>query len=139
MKTRKPTRGGRGTPLPPEPPVRRHEAVWLDGPVPAGYWQTLTNRRRYLRWLGDKLGYRKLEDWYKITTSDLKRNHGSGVLLHYWNSSAIAAVKECFPDYDWKEWLFKCCPRSFWGDLKNHRNYMDWLARQCGIRQPEHP
>ena len=89
------------------PPVRRYEAIWLDGPVPSGYWDRLEHRRLYVRWLGQKLGFRKQEDWYRISTDDFKRNSGGGVLLQHWNSSAIGAVKECFPDYDWKDWLFR--------------------------------
>lgn len=118
-------------------PVPRNEAVWLDGPVPAGYWDYQTNRRRYLRWLAERLGYHTLGDWYRLTTEDLKRNRGSGLLLYQWNSSAIAGVKECFSDYDWNEWLFTCAPRSFWNSVANRRRYMKWLGQQLGVRRPE--
>lgn len=117
--------------------VPRQEAVWLDGPVPAGYWDYQTNRRRYLRWLGQRLGYHKPEDWYRLTTADLKENRGSALLLYQWKSSAIAGLKECFSDYDWNEWLFTCAPRSFWNDAANRRRYMDWLGKQIGIHKPE--
>ena len=106
-----------------DPPVPRFRAIWLEGPVPSGYWQDSQNRRRYMRWLGQRLGYRKVEDWYKITTDDFKHNRGSGVLANYWESSAIAAVKEYLFYYDWKEWLFGMCPRSFWKDRSNRRRY----------------
>lgn len=118
-------------------PVPRHQAVWLDGPVPAGYWDYKTNRQRYLHWLGNKLGYQKPADWYRLTTDDLKRNRGGGLLLYQWKSSAIAGIKECFSEYDWNEWLFTCAPRSFWNNPKNRRRYMDWLGRQLGIRRTE--
>ena len=118
------------------PPVRRFEAVWLDGPVPSGYWDRVAHRRLYVRWLGQKLRFRKPVDWYRITTGDFKRNSGGGLLNQHWNSSAIGAVKECFPDYDWKDWLFGCTPRRFWRDRGNHRLYMKWLGQQLGIRRP---
>ena len=119
-----------------EPPVTRLQAIWLDGPVPSGYWRRLEHRRLYVRWLGQKLGFSKPEDWYRITTGDFKRNRGGGILQGNWGSSAIGAVKECFPDYDWKDWLFRMSPRQFWQDPRNHRRYMKWLGQQLGIRRP---
>lgn len=117
--------------------IKKSETVWLDGPVPAGYWQYEEHRRMYLIWLGRKLGFRTLDDFYKIKTDYFKKNRGSGALLHCWQSSAIVAVTSTFPDHDWKEWLFVSCPRSFWKDSKNHARYMNWLAEQCDIQQPE--
>ena len=121
---------------PDEPLALRLQAVWLDGNVPSGYWHRLENRRLYVRWLGHKLGFRKLEDWYRITTDDFKHNRGNGILGLHWRSSAIGAVKECFPDYDWKDWLFQATPRRFWRDPRNHRRYMKWLGEQLGIQRP---
>lgn len=117
--------------------VRRDEAAWLDGPVPAGFWQYPENRRLYLIWLGQSLGFRKLDDFYQIRTNDFKANRGSGALLHCWGSSSVTAIMETFPDHDWKEWLFVSCPRSFWKDKRNHKRYMKWLAKKCDIKQPD--
>jgi hypothetical protein len=117
--------------------IRKSDAVWLEGPVPAGFWQYAEHRRAYLIWLGQKLGFRRLEDFYKIKTEHFKQNRGSGALLHCWQSSAVFAVTDTFPDHDWKEWLFVSCPRSFWKDAKNHHRYMAWLAEQCDIKQPD--
>lgn len=116
--------------------IRKADAVWLEGPVHAGYWQSPKHRRTYLVWLSQKLGFRTLNDFYKIKTDDFKQNRGSGVLLHYWESSVVVAVMQTFPEHAWLEWLFVSCPRSFWKDPKNHRRYMDWLAVQCDVQQP---
>ena len=109
-KHRKP--GGHGKPYPSESALRSINPVWLPGPVPNGFWQEKTNRRNYLLWLGYKLGFRRIEDWYWITHTDLKRHNGQGLAGFYWNASAIVGVKECFPEYDWKEWLFRMAPGS---------------------------
>ncbi|MHC4875944.1 MAG: hypothetical protein ACYTGL_05555 [Planctomycetota bacterium] len=116
--------------------VKRSEAVWLDGPVPAGYWQYAENQKLYLTWLGQQLGFRKLDDYYRLITDDFKTNRGSGVLLHCWGGSSVRAVMETFPDHDWKEWLFASCPRQFWDDSRNHRRYMEWLGEQIGVQEP---
>ena len=126
----------KSTSQPTSPRVERYEAIWLDGRVPNGYWDQFKNRRLYLRWLGQRLGFRKMESWYRITTNDFKRNRGATVLATQWGSSAIAAVKECFPDYDWKDWLFGNVPRHFWPDPTNRHRYMRWLGQELGIRCP---
>jgi len=108
--------------------------VWTEPRVPNGFWDGLSNRRQYMRWLGKRLGFRKPKDWYHITTNDFKRNRGGSVLMTHWGSSAIAAVMQCFPDDDWQEWLFGIAPRHFWQDRKNHRRYMKWLGEQLGYR-----
>ena len=119
------------------PAVPQYQAIWLEGPVPSRYWQDLQNRRRYMRWLGQQLGYRKVDDWYKITTYDFNHNRGGYVLALYWGSSAVAAVKEYLFLNDWKEWLFGVCPKAFWKDRSNHRRYMQWLGGRLGFREPE--
>ena len=82
-----------------------------------------------------KLGFRSRQDWYRITTDDFKQNAGGG-LLHHWHDSAIYAVRETYRDYDWKDWLFNITPRHFWQDPGNHRQYMQWLGEELGVREP---
>lgn len=53
--------------------VPKLEAIWLDGPVPKRYWHDAENRLRYIHWLGQRLGYRTLDDWYKVTVRDAPR------------------------------------------------------------------
>jgi hypothetical protein len=90
-----------------------------------------------MRWLGQRLGFRIPDDWYHVTTDDFKQNFGATPLLQHWQSSAIAAVQEAFPEHDWKEWLFDIAPRFFWHDCENRRRYMRWLGEQLGYRKPD--
>ena len=116
------------------PRTRALAPVWTKPPVPLGFWDKPENRLRYMRWLGRQLGFRKHDDWYHITTNDFKRNHGATVLSDHWGSSAIIAVKECFPDKVWHDWLFDTAPRRYWHDRRNHRRYMKWLGEKLGYR-----
>jgi len=118
------------------PAVKDKDAIWLHGQVPRGYWDNLENRKKYMRWLGHKLGYTYLTDWYQISTAEFLKFRGGGVFANYWNSSAIEAVKEAYPDFDWNEWMFHYCPRDFWQDRENHRRYMNWLEEQLDIKEP---
>lgn len=125
-----------GVPPADDATVAPDDAVWLNGRVPNGFWDRPASRRRYMRWLGERLGFRSRQDWYRITTGDLKRNRGGSVLCSRWHDSAIYAVQDTYRDYDWKPWLFKTAPRHFWQDPENHRKYILWLGEQLGIREP---
>ncbi len=120
-----------------EKPVRPHEAIWLNGPVPARFWEDRTHRLLYLRWLGQKMRFRKPEDWYRISTQLVKRNRGSGVLNGYYDGSAIRMLKDLMPENDWREWLFQPTAGGFWRDPKNCRRYLQWLGAKLGYQQPE--
>ena len=117
--------------------VRSIDPVWLFGRVPSHYWEDPKNRRNYLLWLSHKLGCRKMQDIYGLTHEDVKRNHGGGLANLYWRASLVVGIKECFPQYDWKEWLFVMAPVKFWKDKRNHRRYMQWLGEQLGVRRIE--
>ena len=43
---------------------------WLFPKVPGGFWMDLANCRRYLEWLGEKLGFDEPEDWYVTGRED---------------------------------------------------------------------
>jgi hypothetical protein len=123
------------SPMCSEQQVKRIDPVWIPGRVPRHFWEDRQNHRNYLLWLGWKLGFRKVADWYRLQSDDFKANRGHSVLaLH--GSSAVHAVIDCFPEYDWHEWLFREVPRQFWQLPANRRRYLRWLGQQLGYRQP---
>jgi hypothetical protein len=110
---------------------------WLFEMSPLGFWDKPDNRYRYMRWLGNKLDFKKPEDWYRITQKDFKHNKGGGLLACCYRSSPSMAVMEYLPDYDWKEWLFRSTPKNFWNAPENHHRYMKWLEDKLEIEKPE--
>lgn len=119
-------------------PIKNLDPIWLDQPVRSPHWEYHTNRKHYLLWLGQRLGFRQMADWYHLNTDHIKQNRGGGLAQLHWNKgSAVAAVMDVFPEYDWKEWLFDVCPRRFWKEPANHRPYLDWLGEQLGIEEWE--
>lgn len=60
-----------------------------------------------MEWLGVKLGYKKMEDWYNISVHDFRANSGAGILDNYSNSPS-KIVTELFSTHNWKQWLFRC-------------------------------
>jgi hypothetical protein len=107
----------------------------MPGPVPFRYWQEIERRRDYVLWLGHRLGFRRMEDYYRIKTDDFKYNYGAGVAVTYWRSSTVDAVREAFPQYEWHDWLFNMVPKHIWRDMKTRRKYMKWLGGQLGYQR----
>jgi hypothetical protein len=117
--------------------ARRIDPIWLSGHVPRGFWDDARNRRDYLLWLGYKLRFRSTEDYYKLIHKDIRCNGGAGVAQCHWRASAVEGVKQCFPEYEWRDWLFAHAPRGFWQKRENRHSYMKWLGERLGFRRPE--
>ncbi len=108
---------------------------WLFAAAPDGYWKSRGNRRDYMEWLGERLGFRNLEDWYVVTSRDFDRNRGKGI-LNYYRGSPCRTVMDVFPSRSWCEWKFVQVPEGFWTVAKNRRRYLRWIGRQLGFRRP---
>jgi hypothetical protein len=120
-------------PICPDDAVRRIDPVWVFGPVPKCFWEDRQNRRNYLLWLGHKLHFRRMRDWYRLQYEDMAEYSGITPACLYWFSSPHYAVKSCFPDYEWHEWLFVKVPDTFWRNAENRSRYMTWLGEQLGF------
>ncbi len=123
-----------GTPICDPAYVRRIDPLWMPGPVPPCFWEEVAHRRDYLLWSAHRLGFRAMEDFYRLSLSACyEQNFGPGV-ERYWGYSALEAVQDCFPEYDWKPWLFKRVSKGFWDSPANRRSYMDWLGQRLGYQ-----
>lgn len=109
--------------------------LWTFGRVPDGYWESRTNRVRYMDWLSDVYAFEKAEDWYAISRMHFRNNHGGGLLMSYYRDSPLDAIRDYMPDYDWKPWLFKRTPQGYWHDPANRVAYMDWLGVELGFEE----
>jgi hypothetical protein len=67
---------------------------WLFCSVPRSFWQCVDNRRRYLRWLGRQIGFRKTDDWANLQRKHFVTHGGTGLLEKYYGGSAQRAVAE---------------------------------------------
>jgi len=117
----------------------RPDYAWLEWRfhhVPLRFWHMRTNRRRYLTWLGQQLGFHKQEDWYQLSKQHVSDRHGSRLLAQF-GSSPCAIVQDAWPQYRWLEWRFLQVRQGFWDDPANRRRYMEWFGKQIGIRHTE--
>jgi len=114
---------------------------WKFNKTPFGYWDDKENHRKFMNWLGGELGFENPEDWYQIQGSDF--NYGtrktglSNLIDQYYDQSHSKAVMAHYPEYEWKEWLFKYTPNDFWKNSDARRRYMDWLGKKLGYNEPE--
>lgn len=115
---------------------------WLYTRVPVGFWRNRGNRRSYMRWLGEQLGFRKAEDWYRVTYRDFQEHGGNKPLAR---RSIATAVADAFPGYPWELRRFKHIvespdtvhtPKGFWTVRANRLRYLRCLGRRLGFRQP---
>ncbi len=72
---------------------------WLFPLVPQGFWDLPGNRRDYMDWLGEALGFRRPEDWYRIGVEDIRRQYGQALLNRY--ASLYDLMREYLPQLDW--------------------------------------
>ncbi len=109
---------------------------WLFGRAPDGYWSIPENRRHYMHWLGQQLGFTNTEDWYRVTNNHFHQFNGGGLLNVYFNGSIQAVLADFAPDTKWQPWLFASVPQSFWAKPENRGSYFTWLGERLGFVQP---
>ncbi len=120
---------------------------WLFRWTPRGFWDQPENRRRYMLWLGEQLGFRKMEDWYRVRVRDFQQHRG-GTLLESCRLGSIPAVlADAFPEYTWDMQRFRKRatgagkiirhPKGFWMVRANRLRYLRGLGRQLGFLRPE--
>ncbi|MFT4557693.1 MAG: hypothetical protein ACI92S_003066 [Planctomycetaceae bacterium] len=107
---------------------------WRLGRAPLGYWHSVENRRTYMDWLSLQLGFSKREDWYAISRPSFKQNYGAGLLMNHYGDTPSRAVMECFPDFEWKQWLFKSIPNHYWENAEHRQSYLAWLGTRLGLK-----
>lgn len=109
-----------------------------NGKVKLGTWKDDKNHKIYADWLGKKLGYTKLEDWYGITKLDISNNFGNGIFTRYYKSSPSRFVMSIYKDeHDWLPWKFIRSPMGYWKKTENVKSYLDWLCEEIGYTNME--
>ena len=99
---------------------------------PNGYWKTLENKKKYIGFLANKLGFTCYEHWYKIQKKDFQKNKGAGLLAEYFkkNKSSKNLLYDVFPNYNWVPFLFTVIENGWWGEKENHYIFMNYLIKE---------
>ncbi len=106
--------------------------------APQRCWRDPLVRRKYMDWLGERLGFKSLLDWnMRIRAEDFLENQGTALLCKVHKGSPWESLREYAPDHDWKEWLLPVVPRRFWKFRRNRERFMCWLGEELGFSRLE--
>jgi len=108
---------------------------WLFKRMPLNTWSDPLVVREYLDWIFEQEGFSDYADWYSIKRKDLNKYPGSTIFNNKFGGSHRVAIKEHYPEYDWKDWLFFHSPPGFWNDDDNCREYLKWLANELSFNE----
>ena len=110
---------------------------WLFHQTLKGFWDDMENRRTYLDWLGEVLGYKCLDDWYGISASDFRNNFGASLLFKIHDGSPARVVIENYPEKNWIVWNFSKVPQRYWEDIEKRREAIFWMKEKIGLKSLE--
>ncbi len=101
------------------------------------YGKLKSERLEYIKWFEKKFKIKKESDWYKFHSRHIIKNNGLFVLEYYKPQSIKKVLKELYPDYDWKDWLFDRTDENFFLSKTNLRTYLDWLYKELNFKKIE--
>lgn len=70
--------------------------LWRFSSVPYGFWSKLSveKKKEMAEWLGKKLWIRELDDWYRVSTSELQKEFGN-------KKNLADMLVEVYPEHNW--------------------------------------
>src|SRR5690349_18669365 len=100
--------------------------------ISKGKWKNQQARRNYFDGLFKVLGYKQMDDWYKVTKQDIVKYGGGGLISSYYNASPSAALQDVYPEHNWMLWKFTTMPRDYWDKTENQKEFFDRLSVKLG-------
>eukprot|EP01114_Cavostelium_apophysatum_P021346 TRINITY_DN7423_c0_g1_i1.p1 TRINITY_DN7423_c0_g1~~TRINITY_DN7423_c0_g1_i1.p1 ORF type:complete len:1013 (-),score=259.24 TRINITY_DN7423_c0_g1_i1:4-3042(-) len=111
--------------------------IWMLSPtyvMPPDFWNVKENRKEYLEWLGKKLGFVELTDWYALTDDDLIRNFGNKLLKDVYKNEIHTLLSDTL-DYKFEPQKF--ANDLWWKDRENQKWALEKFKQMQGIETPE--
>eukprot|EP01114_Cavostelium_apophysatum_P021826 TRINITY_DN7718_c0_g1_i1.p1 TRINITY_DN7718_c0_g1~~TRINITY_DN7718_c0_g1_i1.p1 ORF type:complete len:570 (+),score=80.59 TRINITY_DN7718_c0_g1_i1:26-1735(+) len=103
--------------------------------LPEQFWHDRRNINEFFGELGRHLGVQRQDDWYQVKYS-LVKEFGGGSLLKPENRF-VDALKQVFPEVEWKEWRFAMTPPEFWNNSQNRLTFLRHLFVELGLKKME--
>ena len=97
------------------------------------YWTRSRQSKTFLEAAGSFLGFKTIEDWYKLSAENLKSVGGSKILEKFGNSP-LKLLHFLYPQHKWLFWQLSDVPFEMWNKMENQREFMEFLASQKGFR-----
>eukprot|EP00026_Physarum_polycephalum_P009137 Phypoly_transcript_09249.p1 GENE.Phypoly_transcript_09249~~Phypoly_transcript_09249.p1 ORF type:complete len:325 (+),score=40.02 Phypoly_transcript_09249:82-1056(+) len=102
--------------------------IWRFRSLPLTYWLDKDNQREYVRWLGDFLGFKNFDDWYRVTSADFIDNYGNTLLKKYKGSPGFLLMT-VLSEHQWDSWRFSR-KRNF--GMPDHVSVLQRFVAQLG-------
>jgi hypothetical protein len=100
--------------------------------VPPSFWEKAENKVRFVEWLAKDMSIKQLDDWYKVTSSQIK-DRGGGIKQREF----AQMLRAMYPEHTWLPWRFiGGVPDGFWEEPANLRNFCDWLVKVGQMKAP---
>lgn len=103
--------------------------------VPNGHWNYHNNHILFIKYLAEQvvgLDITKQEDWYKLSTKQIREYGGNGLLNSKYEGRTIDFFISVFPNWKWHPWLFTSPLRNFWPNISTQKEYITWLRARKG-------
>ena len=92
---------------------------------PRNYWKNVENQRKFMKEVEIKLGFKSLDDWYHVTTSQFKKLGGCVMLNKY--PSFLTILQTFYPNHEWDVFKRKQTSKYYWKNEENQKNFLDKL------------
>lgn len=104
--------------------------------MPKGYWDSEKNQRGFLEKLAASKGVKEAADWRKVSYNDVLE-HGGRRLLAKHGDSLLLALQAAWPEAGVQPEHMATLPRNYWASAERRRQFLDSLAEEFGVQQPE--
>jgi hypothetical protein len=89
-------------------------------------------QRNQLDRVGEELGVKKLDDWYKIPVQSVKKKLPF-ISIDY-NSSLFTTLKQLHPEHEWNPLSFLQAPKGYWKNELHQKTRMESISKELGIQ-----
>ena len=102
--------------------------------VPVGYWTDVDIQKQFLESIFRELEMKTLDDWYKVSTKEV-RDRGGYRLMDLYSGSLMKALQLIYPQHKWDISKFSKVSNGFWNNINNQRELFDSIGSELGIKK----
>lgn len=81
-----------------------------------------------------ELGFSQLDDFYTITTEQVRKYFPAGILKRY-NNSFVSVLIAAHPEHGFREWRFLHAPKNIWHNKITRQRFFRELFDELGYRE----
>ena len=102
-------------------------------------WTKPENCQKFFDHLMKHLGFKTLDDFYRISPKDISHYGGRALLEKQFDGSLFATLNSAYLHHEWLAWkMEQNVPRGFWNSKENQKHFMDWLGNELGVKDMNH-